>query len=135
VGLILAEMHKCCSTNPNVCTPEPQGPTYAVKLLVRADACSRIIGKGGATIEQIRSLSGAFIKIDTLGPDASHQPGTPFLHLAPEDRVITISGLITSVHAAIIDVIPRVADFLQRLRHDLLDQPECVVASVLGALA
>jgi predicted RNA-binding protein YlqC (UPF0109 family) len=118
VGLILAEMNKSCSTNPNVCTPEPQGPTYAVKLLVRADACGCIIGKGGATINQMRNNSGASIKIDTLDPNTQmHQPGAVGLAgPAPEDRVISFNGLITSVHAAIIDVIPRVANFLRQAR-------------------
>ena len=65
VGLVLAEMQKSCGTNPNVCEPSVQGPQYTVKMLVRSDACGCIIGKGGATIQQIRTQSGANVKIET----------------------------------------------------------------------
>lgn len=63
VGLVLAEMQKSCGTNPTVCTPSPGGAQYTVRVHVRADACGTIIGKGGATINQMRSASGAQIKV------------------------------------------------------------------------
>jgi ribosomal protein S3 len=34
-----------------------------VRVHVRADACGTIIGKGGATINQMRAASGAQIKV------------------------------------------------------------------------
>jgi predicted RNA-binding protein YlqC (UPF0109 family) len=63
VGLVLAEMQKSCGTNPTVCTPSPGGAQYTVRVHVRADACGTIIGKGGATINQMRAASGAQIKV------------------------------------------------------------------------
>ena len=35
----------------------------------------------------------------------------------PPDRTIAFSGLITSVHAAIIDVIPRICHFMKQVHH------------------
>merc|ERR1719424_2598976 len=118
VGLILAEMQKSCGTNPNVCTPSVEGPQYAIKLLVRSDACGCIIGKGGATIQAMRQASGAQIKVDTAEGNSHDQAAqAEALGLAaPPDRSTAINGLITSVHAAAIDVIPRVAQFLKQAR-------------------
>ncbi len=124
VGLVLAEMQKSCGTNPSVCTPSVGGPQYAVKLHVRADACGTIIGKGGATINQMRTASGAQIKVDSDQPTdmvptssfdvaaaaAAAGPG------APADRAISFSGIITAVHAALLDVIPRVVQFTKQVR-------------------
>lgn len=120
VGLILAEMQKSCSTNPNVCQPAAEGPLYAVKLLVRADACGCIIGKGGATINQLRQNSGASIKIDTVDPAEKQyhqvQQASASGLAVPEDRVISFNGLITSVHAAVIEVIPKINNYLRQAR-------------------
>ena len=118
VGLILAEMQKSCGTNPNVCTPSVEGPQYAIKVLVRSDACGCIIGKGGATIQAMRSASGAQIKVETAEGNSHDQAAQAAAQglAAPPDRSIAINGLITSVHAAAIDVIPRVAQFLKQAR-------------------
>lgn len=119
-GLILAEMQKSCQTNPNVCTLDPiVGPTYLVRLLVRTDACGGIIGKGGATINAMRQTSGAGIKVETAEGNSYEQAllaQTQGLE-RPQDRAISISGLINAVHAAVIDVIQHVAKFLLQARN------------------
>jgi len=122
VGLVLAEMQKSCGTNPNVCEPSVQGPQYTVKMLVRSDACGCIIGKGGATIQQIRTQSGANVKIETSEAssyDLAAQARAAGLN-APADREIRLTGAITAVHAACIDVIPRLVSFVTNARKKAL---------------
>ena len=88
-------------------TPAAQGPQFQVRLLVRSDACGTIIGKGGQTISQMRQASGAQIKVDSAEGNSYEQAasaqaqGLP----VPPDRAIRVEGLITSVHAALIDVL------------------------------
>ena len=118
VGLILAEMQKCCNTNPKVCTPAVDGPQYVIRFLVRSDACGCIIGKGGSTISQMRSTSGAQIKVDTAeGSSYDQQQAAVAAGLnVPPDRTIIVTGLVTSVHSAILDIIPRVAQYIKQFR-------------------
>ena len=87
-------------------------------MLVRSDACGCIIGKAGATIQQMRQNSGAQIKIDTAEGTSHDQAAQAQAAgmAAPADRSIAVSGLITSVHAAIIDVIPRIVQFIRQAR-------------------
>jgi predicted RNA-binding protein YlqC (UPF0109 family) len=112
VGLILAELNQSCSTNTNVCTPAAEGPQYATRVLVRTDSCGTIIGKGGATISAMRMASGAQIKIDAAEIPGLSTSGPS----APADRMITISGLVTAVHAALIDLIPRLAQYIRQAK-------------------
>eukprot|EP00966_Prymnesium_polylepis_P158600 3666058-Prymnesium_polylepis.1 len=66
-GLVLAEMQNSCATNPNVCTVEAfrgeSAQVYSIQMQVRADACGCIIGKGGASITQLRQTSNAHVKV------------------------------------------------------------------------
>ena len=118
-GLVLAELNKSCATNTNVCMPSPGAAemSFTVKMLVRSDACGCIIGKGGNTISTIRQMSHANIKVEQAEGSASYHPddGAP----RPPDRSILFTGSINSVHAAMIDVIPRVATCAQRARQGL----------------
>ena len=117
-GLVLAEMQKSCASNTNVCVMAPDGPQYSVKVLVRSDACGCIIGKGGATINGMRQASGATIKVEQADGNSYEQAvaaASAGLE-QPSDRTISIGGLITSVHAAVIDVIPRVTHFLRQAK-------------------
>jgi len=108
LGLILAEMHKSCASNPNVCTVEKINtetiPSYTLRCLVAPQACGSIIGKGGAVILGIRSKSNAIVKVEELPfPDAPERP-------------ISIVGPVERVHVAILEIVGIIATFTKQLK-------------------
>ena len=55
IGLILAEVHKSCSTNTAVMTQEKQpagdvAPSFTLRFLVKTEAVGSLIGKAGSVI-------------------------------------------------------------------------------------
>ena len=56
-GLILAELQKMCADNPNVVEVSGTGAMWAVRILVRSEACGSLIGKAGSNINQVRGRS------------------------------------------------------------------------------
>ena len=145
-GLILAELQKMCADNPNVVEVSGTGAMWAVRILVRSEACGSLIGKAGSNINQVRGQHGSSTAAEqqhtrsrahapscvslslslsskqmrqNSGADikiaAAEQGGSTAMTPLPGmgiDRLITLSGAITSVHAALIDIIPRIAAFI-----------------------
>ena len=92
-GLVLAEMQNSCASNPAVCSIESfrgeSAAVYTVVMRVRADACGCIIGKGGASITQLRQTSNAHVKVETTEASSS-----------TAERDITIMGYAAPATAA-----------------------------------
>ncbi|KAL4191250.1 hypothetical protein AMTRI_Chr07g28900 [Amborella trichopoda] len=78
------------STNPNPTSPDNKEKPASVRFLVSNAAAGSVIGKGGSTITEFQSQSGARIQ---LSRNHEYFPGTT-------DRIIMISGTVDEILTA-----------------------------------
>lgn len=73
------------------------GPTVTQQILVPKDMAGAIIGKGGTKINEIRTRSGAQVKIDDPQPGAN-------------ERLVTITGTVQANQAALYMIYERLQE-------------------------